>query len=122
MRLLADENVHGKVVAALRGRGYDVAWVKEIARSADDSDILARPDIGAYVFITNDRDFGDLILRQRSPAPLAVLYTRTPHRDWEGTTALLVAELERGVTPNQIATITRDGVRRRAFPTGVPDA
>ena len=118
MRLLADENVHGKVVARLRSRGYALDWVKEIAGGADDPVLLAFEDMRSTVFITNDRDFSDLIFRQGLPPPLALLYTRTEHRDWELTASLLIAELERGVMTGQIAILTADGVRRRAFPTG----
>ena len=117
--MLADENVHGKVVTALRAQGYRLEWVKEIARGTGDADLLALPDIGELVFITNDRDFGELVLRRLLPHPLAILYTRTAHRDWQLTTALLVAELEAGVFPAHIATLTKDGVRRRPFPIGV---
>jgi predicted nuclease of predicted toxin-antitoxin system len=122
VRLLADENVHGKVVSHLRSRGYTLDWVKEIARSAEDAILLVAEEMRDTVFITNDGDFTDLIFKQGLPPPLALLYTRTEHRDWELTASLLVAELERGVTTGQIATLTKNGVRRRAFPLGATNA
>jgi len=60
MMLMADENVHGKVVARLRSDGYDLSWIKELAPGALDPDILVRPDVVASVLITNDSDFGEL--------------------------------------------------------------
>lgn len=118
MRLLADENVHRKVVMALRQAGLTVEWVRESSAGAEDPDILGRPDIAELVLVTNDGDFGTLIFKDRRPSPRAILYTRTPHRDWQTTTQLVIAELERGVVANHMTTITKDGVRRRPFPTG----
>lgn len=118
MRLLADENVHRLVVAHLRDAGYDVEWVKETTAGARDHDLLARGDIGGLVLVTNDRDFGELVFRDRLPAPHAILYTRVPHLEWRLAADLLIALLERGVPAQQITTITKDGVRSRPFPTG----
>ena len=38
-RLLADENVPGAVVAALRHDGHDVAWIHEDAPGSPDPDV-----------------------------------------------------------------------------------
>jgi len=40
MRFLADENIPGPVVAALRERGDDVFWVKESMPGASDPVVL----------------------------------------------------------------------------------
>jgi len=44
MRILANENVPGPVVAALRAVGHDVLWVKEAMSGATDRDVLARAE------------------------------------------------------------------------------
>ncbi|MFD1786850.1 DUF5615 family PIN-like protein [Sphingomonas floccifaciens] len=118
MRLFADENVHRKVVFALRATGRTVEWIRESSAGTEDPDILARPDIGDLVLITNDGDFGNLIFQELRRAPRAILYTRTLHRDWQGTTDLILAELERGIVADHMTIITKDGTRRRPFPTG----
>jgi predicted nuclease of predicted toxin-antitoxin system len=41
-RLLADEDVPGAVVAALRQQGHDVAWIHEDAPGSPDLEILER--------------------------------------------------------------------------------
>ena len=41
MRILANENVPGPVVTALRDAGHDVLWVKEDMAGAVDHDVLA---------------------------------------------------------------------------------
>lgn len=78
MRLLADENVQGGLVAALRGRGHDVVWVVEDAAGSAAPDILYRAVREARILITHDTDFGDLIFRDLVDAPPAVILMRFP--------------------------------------------
>jgi len=122
VQLIADENVHGKVVARLRAAGYDLAWIKEIAKSAGDPEILRRADVAAAIFITNDRDYGELVFLRGLPPPRAILYTRTPHRDWKLTSDLLITELERGVELGKLTTISAGGVRHKPYPIGASNA
>src|SRR4051794_28961775 len=67
MRLLADENVDGPVVARLRADGHEVAWVVEDAVGTPDDAVLARAYAEGIVLITADKDFGELVYRQRRP-------------------------------------------------------
>ncbi len=65
MRLLADEGVHQGLVAALREAGYSVTYVAEAMPAASDEHVLNKAtDIGA-VLITTDKDFGELVFRQK---------------------------------------------------------
>ena len=61
MRLLADENMHPRVIQALRAAGHDVVAVSEVARSAPDDDVLALADSEQRVLLTFDKDFGELV-------------------------------------------------------------
>lgn len=65
IRLLADENVSRLVVERLRAAGFDVASVRETRPGASDKDVLGVTDSGDRVLITEDRDFGELVIRQR---------------------------------------------------------
>jgi predicted nuclease of predicted toxin-antitoxin system len=65
MRFLADENVSRLVVERLRAGGFDVASVRETAPGAPDKDILDAADSDDRVLVTEDRDFGELVVRQR---------------------------------------------------------
>jgi predicted nuclease of predicted toxin-antitoxin system len=118
VRLLADENVHGKVVRALRERGFEVEWIKESSRGISDSLILSRQDIGSLILITNDRDFGDLIFNQGLSPPKALLYTKLPHRDWQLVANRLIAVLDEGVSAGHIVTLSSDRNRISPFPFG----
>lgn len=65
MRFLADENVSSLVIGRLRANGVEVASMSEMTPGASDIDILeiaARED---RILITEDRDFGELLIRQR---------------------------------------------------------
>jgi predicted nuclease of predicted toxin-antitoxin system len=64
-RFLADENVSRLVVERLRAAGFDVASVRETTPGASDKDILDAADSDDRVLITEDRDFGELVVRQR---------------------------------------------------------
>lgn len=57
-RLLADENVPGRLVESLRGRGHDVRWARTDARGSPDQDLLALAQAEARVVLTMDKDFG----------------------------------------------------------------
>lgn len=65
MRFLADENVSYRVVERLRAAGFDVMAVALTNPGAPDSDVLATAGRDGRVLITEDRDFGELVVRQR---------------------------------------------------------
>jgi predicted nuclease of predicted toxin-antitoxin system len=52
MRILADENVPGPVVTALREARHDVVWVKESMPGARDADVLARAQSETRLVVT----------------------------------------------------------------------
>ena len=122
MKLLADQNVHRRVVLRLREAGYDVEFILETMPGRTDEQILARPDIGRLIFITGDKGFGDWIFNLGLPAPLAVLYSRLPQPDWAVTVDRLIAVLEGTPLAGQLITITKDGERAKSLPTGANDA
>jgi len=118
VRLLADENTHPGVVARLREAGFEVEYVRETGRGMKDPQILAREDIAALVFLTGDRDFGDLIFHRGYPPPRAVLYQRLNRLDPHGIADRLIAVLDRGGFEGQLVTLARDGERSKPFPSG----
>ena len=82
-------------------------------------DQLARPDIAELIFVTYDRDFGDLIFHQGFPVPRAILYSRLGRADARHAADRIVAVIERGVEAGYMITITKDGERSKPFPAGV---
>lgn len=65
MRFLADEGVDGSIVAALRADGLDVRWMAEELVGATDLVVLDPAARDARILITEDKDFGELVHRQR---------------------------------------------------------
>ena len=69
MRFLADESCDFRVVRALRAAGHDVMAVVEIAPGADDTAVLEMAVRENRIFLTEDRDFGQLVYAAAKPAP-----------------------------------------------------
>jgi predicted nuclease of predicted toxin-antitoxin system len=65
MRFLVDECCEKALVVELRRLGHDVLYMLEHGRGTSDRDIadLARKD--RRVLITDDKDFGELVVRQK---------------------------------------------------------
>lgn len=76
MKFLADENFPGAAVAALRESGHDVLWVAADAPSTLDRAVLARALNEERVFLTFDKDFGELAWKERLPAQCGVILFR----------------------------------------------
>jgi predicted nuclease of predicted toxin-antitoxin system len=65
MRFLADENVSRLVIERLRGRGFEVISIGDTRSGATDKDVLETANGQGCILITEDRDFGELVIRQR---------------------------------------------------------
>ncbi len=78
MNLLADECCDALVVEGLRGDGHDVLYVKEIARGTDDDTVLQMAAGQQRVLLTEDKDFGELVVRLKLSAYGIVLLRMNP--------------------------------------------
>lgn len=75
MTFLADENVDRQIVERLRLDGHQVAYVPEMSPGILDEVVLTESRNSASVLITADKDFGELVFRQRQ-ASTGVLLIR----------------------------------------------
>ncbi len=73
MRLLADENVSRPLIERLVAAGFDVAWVGTANSGASDEQVMEIALRESRILITEDRDFGEMIVRKRIEAPGVVL-------------------------------------------------
>lgn len=120
MRLLADENVPGPVVAALRGLGHDVFWAKESLPAAADAVILEIAQRERRVVVTSDTDFGELAFRSGLPANCGVVLIRLDWTDPEADNQAVVTALtSRDDWSGIFAVVERDRVRIRPLPPSV---
>lgn len=73
---LADENFPIASVRLLRTSGLDVVAVIEESPGISDAEILQRAEHERRIILTFDRDYGELIFRQRLGRPSGVVYFR----------------------------------------------
>jgi len=118
MRLLANENMPGPVVEALRAAGHDVAWIREDAPRLRDSDVLSRAGQEGRLLVTLDKDYGELVLVQSMPAPCGIALLRFHPPSPEALALRVVAALEsRDDWAGYFVVVERDRIRA----TPVPD-
>jgi len=117
MRLLADENVPGDVVASLRDRGHDVKWVRTDAPGLADPLVLALAQAESRVVLTFDKDFGELAFRARLPASAGVVLVRVPASPGETVRHVLAALAARDDWAGHFSVIERDRIRMIPLPS-----
>ena len=62
---IADESIERSAVEWLRKKGYTVIHITEYSPGISDTDVLKLAWKKKSILITNDKDFGDLVFRQR---------------------------------------------------------
>ena len=65
MRFLVDECTGSKVAQWLRDENYEVFSVFDESRGMMDNEILAKAFSENWILITNDKDFGEMVFRER---------------------------------------------------------
>ena len=73
MLLLVDESAGKRLAALLASAGHDVVFVGDVMPSASDEDVLAKAESEKRILISDDKDFGELVVRQRKPATWVIL-------------------------------------------------
>lgn len=67
MRFLVDECTGPKVAAWLRGEGYEVFSVFDEAPGIEDDHLMQKAYDENWILVTNDKDFGEKVYRERRP-------------------------------------------------------
>jgi len=65
MKFLADENVDKPIVERLRDDGHTVLYVLEMEPSISDDEVIRRANQESALLLTEDKDFGELVFRNR---------------------------------------------------------
>lgn len=114
MKLVADESLDGAIIQRLRQDGHTLISIAEMQPGIEDSDVLAISRNEAALLLTADKDFGDLVFRQRL-LHRGVLLVRL-----EGLVPSQKAELVSGALTthghemnSSFAVLTRDSLRIR---------
>lgn len=67
MRFIVDECTGPKVARWLREQGHEVFSVYDEARGMKDDSIIEKAFIESWILITNDKDFGEKVHKERRP-------------------------------------------------------
>jgi predicted nuclease of predicted toxin-antitoxin system len=60
--------VSARIVEILCEQGHDILWIKDIHPGEGDEAVLERSRAEHRILLTEDWDFGDLVVRSRKPA------------------------------------------------------
>jgi predicted nuclease of predicted toxin-antitoxin system len=90
LRILADENIFGVTVDALKKLGHNVVWACIDLPGESDEALLRIAAADSRLVLTLDKDFGDLAFKQKLPAPHGVILLRVHGLSDEGATEVLI--------------------------------
>jgi predicted nuclease of predicted toxin-antitoxin system len=111
-KFLANENVPGQVVAAVRQAGHDLAWIVELSPGAADDAVLATALAESRVLVTFDKDFGEMAFRQGKPATCGVILFRPRLRSPTHVTRFVVDVLAQAVAWEGSFSVAEEGKLR----------
>lgn len=114
MQFVVDESTGAAVTAFLRGLGHDVLAVAEAMPQASDENILARAVLDARIVVTNDKDFGELVFRDRK-THAGIVLLRLEDESPDNRVAVMQAVLQQHAAqlPGRFVVATEKHIRIR---------
>lgn len=112
MKFLADVNIEKAIVDELRGLGYDTVWIAEEDPYLDDLSIFKITQKENRVLLTNDKDFGEIVFRQKL-TPAGIILFRIKGQDVREKVKLLKKLLasNEGRIMKHFVVVTKEKVR-----------
>jgi predicted nuclease of predicted toxin-antitoxin system len=80
LRFLADVNIEKPVVDELERMGHNISWVTDLDRYLDDMSIFEIARKERRILLTNDKDFGEIVFRQKL-IPTGIVLFRVKGQD-----------------------------------------
>ncbi|MBC3786844.1 DUF5615 family PIN-like protein [Spirosoma utsteinense] len=116
IRLLADENVEGRVIHLLRSEGYSVTAIQETQSGVSDETVLKTSVSSDTVLLTGDSDFGKLHF-QKGHIHSGILFYRLPRTTTEEKAHIILKTLQEHGDKliNSFTVITAKKVRTRTL-------
>jgi predicted nuclease of predicted toxin-antitoxin system len=74
VKWIADESVDKPIVEALRSLGHEVYYILEKNKGIPDKEVLRIANEKSGSLITGDKDFGEIVFRQKKHHPGVVLF------------------------------------------------
>ena len=113
MRFLVDESTGRETALRLRAEGHDVVSVFDELRGAADDELLRRAHEEHRVIVTNDKDFGALVVRDQRPHAGVILLRMTDTSAPSKLSAIRQVVATYGEQLDEWLTVVTDrGVRR----------
>lgn len=118
MRFLANENIPIPSTRLLRQAGYDIIAITEDSPGIPDTAVLARAADEQRIILTFDRDYGELIYRQRLRSPSGIIYLRFQPQTSTEPAEILLDLFQTGDVEfeKRFTVIARDQIRQRNLP------
>ncbi len=114
LKFCVDESVDFSVVIFLREKGFDVTSISEDCPSLEDNKILNIAFEEGRIIITNDKDFGNLIFKQKLKSKgiiLLRLHDQSSEAKISALKDLINNYLQR--LPNKFVVVSISGIRIR---------
>lgn len=116
MRFLLDECISPSVAEWMRSQGYDAVSVHEVERGLDDAAVLEMAVTEQRILVTNDKGFGERIIRlgqqhcgivllrleNRRTAPMIETLRKLLHFHQDSLANALIVVTERTVRINKV--------------------
>lgn len=114
MKFLADENIENEIIIALRLSGFEVLSIRETDPGIEDRSVLRIALSSDCILLTNDKDFGELVYRERRIAKGVILLRlgTTPIADRIERLKKVVSD-HKSALLNSFSVISRNGLRIR---------
>lgn len=112
MKFLVDECAGPSIAAWLVSLGHDVYSVFDESQGMTDEDVLSKAYSEERILITNDKDFGEMIFRERRPHR-GVIFLRLADERSANKIAVLekILNSHSGRIEDRFVTVTQNKVR-----------
>lgn len=116
MKFLADESVDFPIVKLMRELGFEVDFIAEISPSISDTEVLRIANEKEAILITMDKDFGELIYRNKHNS-FGIILLRTNHLENELKLTIINEVINKYIDelPNKFTVVQENNVRIRTM-------
>src|SRR5262245_36867271 len=116
MKYFVDENGSRRIAERLERDGHLIVYGQEVAHGAQDVDVLALALAQGAIVLTEDNDFGDLVMHQHLPSAgvLLLRLSGMPRSHQPDYIAQIIAA-HAATIPNSFTVVTHSSVRTRSL-------
>jgi predicted nuclease of predicted toxin-antitoxin system len=112
VRFLVDESAGPGLAASLRDQGHEVLSIYDDERGLQDDQVIQRAYEGNWVLITSDKDFGELVYRERRPHKgVVLLRLENQRREYRVQAVRRLLERYGDRVPGNFVVVTEQKVR-----------